>query len=168
MTGYKVANLIELLEAVGEDRVKSILSVFSCPQNEDVERFLKHSAISFARQGITATYLVFASYRDEPVLVGYFSLANKLLVISKRARLSNTMRRRIAKFCSYNPLLDRHELSAPLIAQLGKNFYNGYNTLITGDELLQMACDRVASVLLMLGGKIAYLECEPQPKLVSF
>lgn len=59
-------------------------------------------------------------------------------------------------------------MSAPLIAQLGKNYLNGYNKLITGDELLQLACDEISMVLKNVGGKVVYLECEPIEKLKSF
>ena len=112
--------------------------------------------------------MVFAEYKNQPVLVGYFTLSNKYLVVKRDGQISETLRKRIAKFCTYNHDMKRHELAAPLIAQLGKNFANGFDQLITGDELLQMACDRVASVLLALGGKIAYVECEPNAKLISF
>lgn len=39
MTGYGLVNLKEMIEEVGEDRVKEILSAFSCPLNKDVEFF---------------------------------------------------------------------------------------------------------------------------------
>ena len=168
MTGYSIANLKEMIATLGEEKVKTILSDFSCPLNADVERFLKASAVPFAIQGIAATYLVFTSYKGEVVLIGYFTLANKWFTISKTAKLSNTLRKRIAKFCTFNRELQRYEISAPLIAQLGKNFAHGYNTLITGDELLQLACDRVKAVHMLVGGKIAYLECEPKAALMDF
>ncbi len=59
-------------------------------------------------------------------------------------------------------------MSAPLIAQLGKNYYNGYNNLIRGDELLKLACDDISMVLKNVGGKVVYLECEPKEKLKTF
>ena len=71
-------------------------------------------------------------------------------------------------FCTFNRELQRYEISAPLIAQLGKNFAHGYNGLITGDELLQLACDRVKAVHMLAGGKIAYLECELKAALMDF
>ena len=168
MTGYKIANLYELMTEIGEKRTKAILSDFSCPLNADVESFLHGPAIEFAKQRIAATHLVFASYQGSAVLIGYFTLANKFITISNRAKLSGNLQKRIKKFCTYNTMMNRLELSAPLIAQLGKNFANGYNRLITGDELLDMACQRIASIQLQLGGKIAYLECEPKERLLDF
>ena len=59
-------------------------------------------------------------------------------------------------------------MSAPLIGQLGKNYSNGHNKLITGDELLQMACDKIESIQVELGGRFTYLECEDKPVLIDF
>lgn len=59
-------------------------------------------------------------------------------------------------------------MSAPLIAQLGKNYFHQYNELITGDELLKLACDKVKEIQLSLGGRFVYLECEDKEKLLDF
>lgn len=56
MTGYTQVNLKRLLGIIDEKAILDILSGFSCPLNEDVESFLTHSAIPFARQGIAASY----------------------------------------------------------------------------------------------------------------
>ena len=61
MTGYKIVNLKMMIEELGEDRAKAILSQFSCPLNKDVEQFLRTKAISFAKQGWAQTHLVMAS-----------------------------------------------------------------------------------------------------------
>ena len=78
------------------------------------------------------------------------------------------MRKKVSKFGQYNKELERYIISAPLIGQLGKNYTNGYNKLITGDELLKMACDKISTSQLELGGKIIYLECEDKPELLGF
>ena len=65
MTGYRVVNLGAMIEELGEDAVKRILSDFSCPLNPDVEFFLSKKAIDFAKQRWAQTHLVFASYKDE-------------------------------------------------------------------------------------------------------
>ena len=101
-------------------------------------------------------------------MVGYFTLANKTLVIPKKKIDSKTLQKRIAKFGEYNPDLRNYQLSIPLIAQLGKNFSQGYNSLITGDELLKLACDKIAEIQLMLSGKMTYVECEEKKSLINF
>ena len=170
MTGYRVVNLSALVEALGEDEAKHILSEFSCPLNKDVEFFLAQKAVSFAMQGWAQTHLVFASYKNEWVLVGYFALANKYIRISaaRLGKAGSGLRKRISKFATYDPELKSYIMSAPLIAQLGKNYANGYNKLITGDELLAEACDKIGRIQLDLGGKFAYLECEDKSCLIDF
>lgn len=167
MTGIKIVNLNNLIESIGEEKAKSILSNFSCPLNLDVESFLKFKAIEFAKQGLAATHLVYKKYKKQPVLVGYFSLANKYITVGKN-KVSRTVGRRIAKFSVYNQYDNVYSMSAPLIAQLGKNFTDGYNELISGDELLELAIQKVQHVQMDVGGKIAYVECEDKPKLVEF
>ena len=49
MDGFKVANLDQFLEVAGEEETKSILAGYSCPMNEDIEDFLHHKAILFAK-----------------------------------------------------------------------------------------------------------------------
>ncbi len=144
-------------EVIGEQELRNIISDFSCPMNADVETFLIRSASLFAKQGIAATHLVFASYQGKQCLAGYFTLANKHfhIAIDKRG-MNSELRRRLAKF------------GAPLIAQLGKNYSSGYDKLITGRELLKMACNTVRDIQLALGGRFVYLECEDKPGLVEF
>lgn len=170
MTGYKVVNLKMMIEELGEDHTKEVLSRFSCPLNKDVEQFIRSKAISFANQGWAQTHLVMASYKGDPVLAGYFALASKHITISSKifqSRSSRT-RKRIAKFASYDPGIKSYILTAPLIAQLGKNYNNGYNRLITGDELLDIACEKISRIQYDLGGRFSYVECEDKPALVDF
>ena len=167
MTGYNLINLINLINEIGEDNSKNILSNFSCPLNKDLEHFLHYNAIIFSKQRLAATYLVFSSYKDKPTLIGYFTIATKVVNI-KRTAMSSRMRNRISKFSQYNNDTKVYTISSPLIAQLGKNFKNGINKLITGDELLKLACDKVKEIQMLSSGKITYLECENVEKLINF
>lgn len=74
----------------------------------------------------------------------------------------------MAKFGQFDKTVQRYTISAPLIGQLGKNYANGYNELITGDELLKLALDKVKEMQYIVGGKIVYLECEQKDKLIEF
>lgn len=167
ITGFWQARLSDMIEAIGEDATKKILSTFSCPLNPDIEHFIKEKAILFAQQGYAATHLVFTSYQGSTVLVGYYALANKTVTIKGR-ELSSRWRRRLSNFAHYYEDLKQYEIALPLIGQLGKNFANGYDELISGDELLQMACDKIRDFQLNMGGKMAYLECEDTPALIEF
>lgn len=111
--------------------------------------------------------MVFASFQGKPVLVGYFSLASKYITVSCD-KLNHKLRSRLKVFATFDSRIHCYCLSAPLIAQLGKNYANGYNTLITGNELLKLACEKVSRIQMELGGRFAYLECEEKPKLLEF
>lgn len=168
MTGYKILTVDKLLEAIGEDGAERILSGYSCPRNSDIQDFLRHKAIQFSRQGLAKTHLVFAGYKGRTVLAGYFALANKTLFIPEKAKLGASLKKRLSRFVTKVPETKMNIITAPLIAQLGKNYAEGYDALIPGAELLQMACDAIQETQLAIGGKVAYLECEDQPGLVAF
>lgn len=167
MQPYDIVFLKDVYNELGEEHTKKILSQFSCPLNLDVEGFLFNNAIEFDKQGIARTYLVFMKSKTATSLLGYFTLANKNIVV-KTNNVSKTLKKRISKFSVFEKDLRAYRLSAPLIAQIGKNYKNGYEKLISGDELLFMACERVAAVQELIGGKIVYLECENKQPLVSW
>jgi len=167
MDGYVRVLLREMVKTLGEDRVKSILSGFLCPKNPDVEYFLKQKAIEFDKQSISSTHLIFTSYRSNPVLIGYFTLANKCIDIPLN-KLSSSMKKRIARFGARNSDGRLIQIALPLIAQLGKNYNGGYNNLISGDELLKIAIEQIQEGQRIFGGKCAYLECEDIDKLKDF
>lgn len=170
MSGFLGINLRDILSdnKLGESAAKSVLSSFSCPLNSDIEHFLHHTAIEFSKQNISSTYLVMASYKNNYVLVGYFTLANKIFCISKSSLPSQIWRKRLTKFSKFNKTIQCYTLSAPLIGQLSKNFTNGYNELIAGNELLKLALDKIRQMQYIVGGKIVYLECEQKEKLIEF
>ena len=78
MKGIKTVNLNTIIEEIGDREAKDYLSGFSCPKNADVELFLKQKAIDFAKQGLSITHLVMVPFKGEPVLAGYFTLANNI------------------------------------------------------------------------------------------
>ena len=168
MDGYSILSLSDIIDEKGEDFCREILSFFSCPPNPDVEKFLtKRSAIDFAKQSIAQTFLVYASYRGKNVLCGYFTIANKYIVVGSHS-VSKTTARRLRKFAMPNISDDNLVIMAPLIAQLGKNYMNDYRKLITGDELLKMAIDKVSAAQRIIGGKVVYVECEDIDILKKF
>lgn len=170
MSGYIGINLRDLLkdEEIGENTVKKFLSTFYCPLNSDVEHFLKNTAIEFTKQGLASTYLIMASYKNEYVLCGYFTLAIKSFCLDKDAIPNSKWRKRLNKFARFDNKVQRYIISAPLIGQLGKNYANDYNTLISGDELLLLALNKVREMQYIAGGKIVYLECERKENLIDF
>lgn len=78
------------------------------------------------------------------------------------------MKKRISKYAQRDDDLKKYVANAMLLGQLGKNFANGYNNLITGDELLSIACERIADIQRVSSGKLVYAECEDTPRLIEF
>lgn len=162
---YYQINLKDMITELGEEETKNILSSYLCPKNADIEYFLKDKAIEFTKQGIAATHLVFTTLKEKTVLVGYFALANKTIHISNRV-LNYNYRRRIKRFGT--PYDSGYIISTLMIAQLGKSFANEYNNLISGDELLKIALDKVQQIQKDMGGKFVFLECEDIDRLIEF
>lgn len=168
-TEYIQINLNDIIKSMGEDYAKSILSSFSCPLNKDVENFIKYKAIEFSKRDFAKTHLVFwcTNNRTEKELVGYYTIAPKVFNVSKDS-VSNNQYRQLSQYGEYTPALRKCSIPSILIGQLGKNFYKGNDTLISGDELLKLALDKVRSIHCEIGGRYTHLECEDNAKLLEF
>lgn len=164
---YNVISLEDMYEAMSEENIRNILNNFECSKNKDVEYFIKEKAIEFLKLGISKTFLVTTSYKDKQVIVGYFALTNKVTRI-KKTLLSKTKQKRLRQFGVEDEERKYYTISLPLIGQLGKNYKNDYNELISGDVLLKLACDKVKEAQQILGGKFVFIECEDKEKLKRF
>ena len=136
---------------------------------------MKNTAILYDKQHLSSTHLIFASYKQDVQLAGYFTVAQKSFSISNNrkphtAKISNTLMKKLKKYGTYNSQSGRHTIPAPLIAQLGRNFScgDGKQKLISGNELLAAACDKVWEFQRAFSGKYVYIECEDKPKLIDF
>ncbi len=78
----KQINILDILDMYGEDSCNEILSSFICPLNLDVSDFIHNKAITFAKQRIAITFLVFMETKKGNVLAGYYTLANKFVAVS--------------------------------------------------------------------------------------
>ena len=166
---YTVINIRRYLNSdnpkLGESRLLQVLSGFSCPRNPDVERFLKKSSIEFTKKNQSVTYLIFDI--NSMVLVGYFTLALKPLTV-RGETVSNTVKKKLLRVSEWDEKSDTYTMSAYLIAQLGKNFTNGADKKITGEELLALAWDKIKEIQYLGGGVETFLEAENEEKLLSF
>lgn len=149
----------------GEAELKQLLSEFSCQKNPDVERFLKKDSIEFTKKNQSVTYLVFAN--EDATLVGYFTLTIKPITVNAE-KFSNTMKKKIARVGELDKVNGTYTLSAYLVAQLGKNFTEGANERVTGEQLLQAAIDTIKELQYMAGGMVIFLETEDKEKLLHF
>ena len=168
-THFVQINLSELIGILGEDDTKSILSTFVCPMNRDVENFIKYKAIEFSKRDFSKTYLVFWETDDEKekALVGYYTIASKFIRV-ERSAVNSKEARKLRDHGVFDENTNEYIVSAPLIAQLGKNYSEGNECLISGTDLLQLAIDRVKHVQHEVGGKFVYLECEDVERLLDF
>lgn len=165
--GYKVINLKDIYNTLGELDTKELLKGYKCELNKDVEYFLKEKAIEFSKQDISRTYIVMSEYKGENVIVGYFAIASKATII-KKIILSNTKKKTILRYAKYDNESKGYSIALPLIGQLGKNYYNGYDKLISGDILLKLACNKIKTIQNSIGGRYVFLECEDNEKLKEF
>ena len=152
-------------DEAGEPELIRTISEFSCPQNPDVANFLKKNAVEFTKKSQLVTYLVFSVESKE--LLGYFTLALKPLSV-RGETVSNTTKRKLLRISELDESSDTYTMSAYLIAQLGKNYTNGVNNKITGNELVELAWTVIEDVQYMLGGIVTFLEAENAEKLLSF
>lgn len=165
-----VFNIREYLSAkddkdLGEDELRQILSEFFCDKNPDVERFLREQSIEFTKKNQSVTYLVFSN--DDASLVGYFTLTVKPITVNAE-NFSNTMKRKLARVSELDEENGTYTLSAYLIAQLGKNYKDGLNEKITGEQLLQAAIETIKELQYIVGGMVIFLEAEDKEKLMRF
>lgn len=167
MGHFQKIPLRKILSEFGEDKTRKSLSEFSCPLNSDIEFFLKNSAIELEKQCVSRTNLLCITDNNKIVLAGYYTLTLKVLIADDMG-VSKTTSKRIGKFCTHSDPFDLNILPAPLIAQLGKNYSNSYNKLISGDEIIETAIEDIQTASLLLGGRVVYIECADKPQLVSF
>ena len=158
---YTVFNIREYLngnnEELGEDDLRQVLSEFSCEKNPDVEKFAKKQQ--------SVTYLVFST--EDAELVGYFAITIKPITVNAES-FSNTIKKKLARVSELNEQNHTYNMAAYLIAQLGKNYNNGANDRITGEELLGLAIKQLQQLQYLAGGMVVFLETLNEEKLLSF
>jgi hypothetical protein len=158
----EIINILDMVGAVGEDTVNAVLSDFSCPLNPEIEYFLKHNAVQFAKERLAITYLALNGAKE---LVAYFTLTHKALEIAGGS-LSNTVRKKLKKVSAYDKESDTYLTSAFLIAQFGKN--DAVEENINGTELMKTTLTKSQDIQWEIGGSVVYLECEKKQKLIDF
>ena len=156
---HNVIALSDLIQQPdGENRFYTMIENFSCQPNPDVENFLIHTAVTNQRMGISRTNLV---YTDK-TLVGYYALALQVLDLDRIT--SKSLRKKITGFKRENKL----GAAVYLIGQMGKNFHDGANKLISGKDLFLLAMQDILKAQQTVGGRIVVVECKNDDKLRKF
>ena len=166
MNGYLIINILDLIENIGENEVNNILSEFSCPKNQEIENFLIKNSVEFAKKKMSITYLVFSNDEDKNFL-GYFTVTHKSSLVQSKT-LSKTSQKKLSFHAKLDETTQCYDVSAFLIAQFGKNSSVNKELSISGNDLMDCVFSILKNVQHLVGGGIAFLECEDNEKLLSF
>lgn len=153
MSNYQVINILDMIESVGEDEVKSILSDFSCKRNPEIENFVRKNAVDFAKKKMSVTYIV---VDDTESICAIFTLTHKAIEITNK-NLSNTMRKRIQRHSRLDESTGSFNVSAFLIAQFGKSDTKTSEENISGNALMDFTFEVLTAVQHDIGGGLVYL-----------
>ena len=135
------------------------INKFYC-QDKDVEKFLKEQSLELDRRRKSRTYLFFDEEDSgEIIILGYFTLTMKNLPFGEG--VSKTTIKKIDGFFK-----DVSSTEAVLIGQIGKNFY--CKTQISGKTILDTAIEIVYASSDLIGGRVVFLECSNNEKIVKF
>ena len=167
ITDYKIQRLSELLAIEnGERYFNAVVETFKSP-NKDVEHFLKAKVVQATKLNTATTYLVYIERSAIEIdLVGYFSLAIKMLTL-KKSSLSKSSQRIISRFGYYDDDSESYKIPAILVAQFGKNFSEA-SVSISGSDLMAITLHQVKNALSFLSGKTVFRESEKKEKLIDF
>ncbi|KFN88073.1 hypothetical protein H702_04715 [Streptococcus equinus JB1] len=170
----RVVSLDDMLENLDIEIVKEVLSSFQSIRNSDephdVEKFLHKRAIDFEKTALASTYLVFDT--ETSILLGFFSLANKPLTMSKKNfdSLSKNQQKKLRQ--SGRTIGTKFQVNSYLIGQLGKNYSReakeNAKVHISGSELLTLAYDKVVAASRLIKAKYVWIECEDIEYLKKF
>ena len=163
---FSVQSIADVIDTQGKDVVDDMIDSFSCRYNVEIDTYLRKRAIDFTRKSVTVTHLVLDE--DTGLFVGYFALTHKPVVFQSSA-LSGVQRKRVERFARLNSNTGAYTVSAFLIAQIGKNYLARNGDLISGEELLALARNRLLTAKEQIGGQIVFVEMEHgNDKLAKF
>ena len=156
-----------------EEQIEELLLTFStinkesCPTATDVEEFLHKKAIRFDKSDISRTHLVFNG--DNADLLGYFAISPKTWEISSKNYDKLTANQKNKLGLSKKNTEKTYKINGHLLGQLGLNYNENCRTNdFSGRDLLEVACKKIKEGYQILGGRITWLECSENEKLVNF
>lgn len=164
MSDYAVTNILDLMDAIGEEELQNLLSSFSCPKNIEIETFVRKNAIEFAKRKMSITYFVID---DNSRIVAMFALTHKAVQVMSN-ELSSSVRKKLQRYAQMDAETGELTLSAFLIGQFGKNFQYTDMPSMVGNQLMTAAFEILQHVQREIGGGVVYLECEEKPQLLNF
>ena len=164
-----IVPLLDLIELKGEEDVLGILSRFSCDgKNDEVEAYLKETAIRHTRKNTSVTHLVMTPDCSE--CLAYYTLAIKPFAIAA-GRLNNRQRKEMRDVAKMRKDENSKDflISAYLIAQLARNFAVSEKWRVTGRDLFGAIFSQVNAIRRQVGGKVVFVEYEKEKtRLLNF
>ncbi len=164
MSSFNILNLGILLREYEESEVKQKMMEFDCPKNSEINDFFHYKAIGSVQRHQTATFLVVDNKNQ---INGFYSLTHKSLEVSA-TNLSKTYAKKIAMYSDYDESKNSYYISAFLIAQFGKNSNISKDSIISGDEMMNIVTEHLRTVRDEIAGNLVYLECEENESLLNF
>lgn len=147
---------------------ENVLNTFNGRGKSEVSDFLHNKSINYEQRSLSSTYLI---YNDRSQLVGYFTISNKGLIISKEnyEKLLKTQQKKLS-FNGRKLENGDYIVNSFLLGQLGKNFNKNISEedKIKGVELLTIAYNHLIEIKNLINVKYLWIECEDNKKLLDF
>lgn len=147
---------------------ENVLNTFNGRGKSEVSDFLHNKSIDYEQRSLSSTYLI---YNDRSQLVGYFTISNKGLIISKEnyEKLLKTQQKKLS-FNGRKLENGDYIVNSFLLGQLGKNFNKNIleEDKIKGVELLTIAYNLLIEIKNLINVKYLWIECEDNKKLLDF
>ena len=164
MSDFVVVNILDLMDAIGEEELQRVLSDFSCSKNDEIENFVRKNAIEFAKRKMSITYLVID---EKSRVAAMFALTHKAVQIVCEG-LPPSVKKKIKRYAQLDEETGTFTLSSFLIGQFGKNYQYQDILKLEGKQLMEAAFGVLRHVQREIGGGVVYLECEEKPQLLEF
>ena len=167
---FRKISLQSLLKQIKDtEKIKeNVLNTFNGRGESEVSDFLHNKSIDYEQRSLSSTYLI---YNDRSQLVGYFTISNKGLIISKE-NYEKLLKKQQKKLSFNGRKLENGDyiVNSFLLGQLGKNFNKNIleEDKIKGVELLTIAYKLLIKIKNLINVKYLWIECEDNKKLLDF
>ena len=167
---FRKISLQSLLKQTKDtEKIKeNVLNTFNGRGKSEVSDFLHNKSIDYEQRSLSSTYLI---YNDRSQLVGYFTISNKGLIISKES-YEKLLKKQQKKLSFNGRKLENGDyiVNSFLLGQLGKNFNKNISEedKIKGVELLTIAYNHLIEIKNLINVKYLWIECEDNKKLLDF
>ena len=165
---FRKISLQSLLKQIKDTKEikENVLNTFKGREESEVSDFLHNKSIDYEQRSLSSTYLI---YNDRSQLVGYFTISNKGLIISKEnyEKLLKTQQKKLS-FNGRKLENGDYIVNSFLLGQLGKNFNLSESEQIKGNFLLSLAFELLLEAKELINAKYVWLECKNSEKLIDF